>query len=62
MSRTIGRGVENKKETVDTLKEDLKVAKKAGEELIEKNKELEEKVKAAEAKPSSKTQTKPENN
>lgn len=48
MSRTIGRGVDTPKETIESVKQELNVAQKAGVELIKKNKELEDKLKEAE--------------
>lgn len=49
MARTIGRGANTPKETIESVKKELEVAKNAGEELIKKNKELEEKLKTTEA-------------
>ena len=45
MARTVGRGAEKPKETIESIKKDLETAKSAGIALIKKNKELEEKLK-----------------
>lgn len=50
MSRTIGRGVETPKDTIDSLRKELETARKAGTALIKKNKELEDKIKTNKAK------------
>lgn len=47
MSRTIGRGVKNSEDTIESLRKDLDTARKAGEELVKKNKKLEDKLKVA---------------
>lgn len=47
MSRTIGRGAKNSEDTIESLRKDLDTARKAGEELVKKNKKLEDKLKVA---------------
>lgn len=45
MSRTVGRGVNTPKETVESLKKELETVRNAGAQLIIKNQDLENKLK-----------------
>ena len=47
MSKVVGRGVKTSQDTIDSLKKELEIARKAGEELVKKNKKLEDKLKVA---------------
>lgn len=49
MSKVVGRGVKTSQDTIDSLKKELEIARKAGEELVKKNKKLEDKIKADKA-------------
>lgn len=50
MGRVIGRGIKTSQENIELIKQELEVAQKAGVELINKNTELENKLKATEVK------------